>query len=85
MAMSGGAYRDAGIEIQKPIAIHVFDDGAFAVIDDQRIAARIGRRQNLASRSIMACARGPGRGVTRCGKSGRTASLSIRISFVSCF
>ena len=30
MAMAGGHHRDAGIEIEEAVAVHVFDDGAFA-------------------------------------------------------
>ena len=30
MAVAGRHHRDAGVEIQKAVAIHVFDDGAFA-------------------------------------------------------
>ena len=30
MAVAGGDHRDAGVEIEKAVAVHVFDDGAFA-------------------------------------------------------
>ena len=48
MGMPGGNDGDARIEIEEAIAIHVFDHGAFAAFDDQRITARIGRRNDCA-------------------------------------
>ena len=48
MAMAGGDHRDSGIEVEKPVAIHVFDDGALSAAHHQRIVARIGRREHLA-------------------------------------
>ena len=44
MAVAGGHHGDAGVEIEKTIAVDVLDDGAFAAPGDQRIAARVGRR-----------------------------------------
>ena len=45
--MAGGDDRDAGVEIQEAVAIHVFDDGAFALCGHQRIAAGVGWRYDF--------------------------------------
>ena len=46
VTMPGGDDGDSRVEIQKPVPIHVGHHGAFAALDDQRIAARIGRGKN---------------------------------------
>ena len=46
MAVAGRHHGDAGVEIEKAVAIHVLDDRAFALLRDQRIAARVGRRND---------------------------------------
>ena len=45
--MAGGHHGDPGGEIQKTVAVGVFDDGAFAPLRNQRIGAGVGRRDNL--------------------------------------
>jgi hypothetical protein len=63
MAVAGGHHGDAGVEIQETVAVHVFDDGAFAAAGYQRIAARVGWRKNggrarsLPARGVRATAR----------------------------
>ena len=47
MAVAGGDYGDAGGEIEEAVAVHVLDDGAFAFVRHQRIAARVGRRYDF--------------------------------------
>ena len=44
MAMAGGHDGDAGVHVQEAVAVHVFDDGSPAALDDKRIAAGIARR-----------------------------------------
>ena len=46
MRVPGGCDGDARHEIQKAIAVHVPDLGAFAVVDDERISARVGGRDH---------------------------------------
>src|SRR5262249_60685808 len=41
MGHSGGIHGDAGGAVEKRVAVHVFDDRAFAARDDERIVAGI--------------------------------------------
>ena len=41
MAMACGDYRDAGVEIQKTVAIDVFDHSSLTPADNQRVGARV--------------------------------------------
>ena len=43
MAVAGRHHRDSGVEIEKAVAVHVLDNGAFRALRHQRIAARVGR------------------------------------------
>ncbi len=47
MAVSGGGHGDAGGEVQKLVAIDVFDDHAASAFHDQRIGAGVRRRNIL--------------------------------------
>ena len=44
MAVAGRGHRNAGSEIEELVAVHVFDDAAAAALRDQRIGARVRRR-----------------------------------------
>src|ERR1700730_15535938 len=44
MAMASGNDRDSGREIQEAVAVDVFDNGAFTLVGNQRIAPGVGRR-----------------------------------------
>ena len=46
MAMAGGDDGDARGEIEEGVAVHVFDQRAAAGLRDQRIVARVGRRDH---------------------------------------
>ena len=63
--MAGGHHRDSGVEIEKTVAIHIFDDGALSLTHHQRIIARVGRREHLAVALHQRLAR-----AVRAGKSG---------------
>ena len=43
VAVAGRDHGDPGIEIEKAVAVHIFDDGAFPAVGHQRVAARVGR------------------------------------------
>ena len=44
MRMSSRADGDSGIEIKEDVAVYIFDHRAFAALDDERVRARVGRR-----------------------------------------
>ena len=46
MAVAGGGHGDAGGEIEKLVAVDVFDHDAAAALGDQRIRAGVGRRND---------------------------------------
>ena len=58
---------DAGGAVEEPVAVDVFDHRAFAAGDHERIVAGVGRRHELASRSMIALAFGPGSAVLMSG------------------
>jgi hypothetical protein len=41
--MASGRDGDAGVEVEKPVPIDIFDHGAFTAGGDQRITTRVGR------------------------------------------
>ena len=41
VAVAGGDDGDAGVEVEEAVAVDVVDHGAFAVVDDQRVVARV--------------------------------------------
>ena len=47
MAVAGGRHRDAGVEIEEPVSVDVFDHGAFAARGHQWITTRVRWRKNL--------------------------------------
>src|SRR5581483_5043957 len=47
MAMAGRADRDAGVEIEEPVAVDVLDNGSGTAFSDQRIGTRVRRRDVL--------------------------------------
>ena len=44
MAMAGRGHGDAGGKIEELVAIHIFDHNAASALGNQRIRARVGRR-----------------------------------------
>src|SRR5579871_373175 len=48
VTMTRGNHGDAGIEIEKTVAVHIFHDGALAALGDQRVGACVRRRNDLA-------------------------------------
>ena len=54
MRVAGAVDGDAGGAVEKDVAVDVLDDGAFAARHDERIVARVGRRDDALSRSMMA-------------------------------
>ncbi len=48
MAVPRGYNRNACVEIQKRIAVHIFNDCALTTLGDERISPRIGRRNKTA-------------------------------------
>ena len=47
MAMPGGNDGDSGREIEKGISVHILHHGAAARLCDQRVIARVGRRDHI--------------------------------------
>ena len=70
MRNAGGIDGDAGGAVEEPVAVDVLDHRPLAAGDDERIVARVGRRDTyFASRSMIALAFGPGSGVLISGAS----------------
>ena len=65
MAMAGGDHGDARREVEKLVAVNVFNANAAAALGHQRIRARIAGRDQPRIGSTAACALGPGKGQTQ--------------------
>ena len=58
MAVTGGDYGDAGIEIQKPVSVHILDNCTLAALGYHRIRACVrGRQDTLIALDHFACLR----------------------------
>ena len=59
MTMPGGADGDAGRHVEELVAVGIVDPTAFAAFGDQRVVARIGRRDELVAPGNGALGVGP--------------------------